>query len=183
MECPVCLEVMRTPSRARTLRCGHTMHTHCALEWMLRRQTRCPLCRGEMRTTAASDSEEDGSDEDAPSPTDNVLPIHLVLPQSNMRNDAMLRARGITSQIVDNETRVALMHDEQRTAMSAHSAANRPAPNWARRWRHLTAKYNLARNSAAQDITCCVRATGRAQRAQRRLLRAQRKLIAHWNHY
>ena len=43
LECPVCLESIKTP---RTLECGHCFHARCVSKWFARRGVAtCPSCR------------------------------------------------------------------------------------------------------------------------------------------
>ena len=43
LECPVCLDFIKTP---RTLECGHRFHARCVSKWFARRgAATCPCCR------------------------------------------------------------------------------------------------------------------------------------------
>lgn len=44
-ECPVCLDVVKTPASLFETACGHRFHARCARAWFARRPLTCPMCR------------------------------------------------------------------------------------------------------------------------------------------
>ena len=196
-ECPICLEKLRLAARTYQMRCGHRIHTRCALEWTLRRHTRCPICRRDICTHDESDTdgseEPDGveerterenghaSEDEGIERARAMLGALVVVPGAS--DDAVRRARGTTAQLLANAHNVAIMHQEQHTAALARSVEHRPEPHWARRWRELVAKHEIRVHHAMDEIARYTAASARAHHAQRRLLRVQRRLLAHWRSY
>ncbi|KAF9613770.1 hypothetical protein IFM89_011494 [Coptis chinensis] len=48
--CAICLDKMNEASKTR---CSHTFHTSCLMDWMVRLQRSCPMCRSDLFSTGA----------------------------------------------------------------------------------------------------------------------------------
>lgn len=44
-ECAICYDVFQRGQEVRTLQCAHFYHAACVDQWLLQRQSKCPLCQ------------------------------------------------------------------------------------------------------------------------------------------
>ena len=49
MECAICCDAI-DPSQSHELRCGHSFHSHCLIDWFSRGNPSCPACRDDQRS-------------------------------------------------------------------------------------------------------------------------------------
>lgn len=47
--CSVCLEGFGPGNFMRTTPCSHIFHSHCLEQWLMRYDTRCPMCQDNLR--------------------------------------------------------------------------------------------------------------------------------------
>jgi len=44
-ECAICMDVLKSRQRRKSLQCGHTFHCRCIKKWFGRGSLTCPMCR------------------------------------------------------------------------------------------------------------------------------------------